>query len=298
MHTHDSPAPPHDRGGIFLWAIGLNGLFVLIEIYAGSHARSVSLWADAGHNLADVLGLILSWFAIVAGRAAPNARFSYGLRSASILATLLNTLILLAGCAFLGWEAIHRLGHTTPVANQLVMIVASIGVLLNGGTALLFLRGAHDDINLRSAFLHMLMDAGTSASIVIGAGISWATGFTWIDPALSLGIIALIAWGSWGVLQRALEMMLHAVPKHVSLDAVATLLSAQPGVSSVHDVHVWHLGPREIAMTAHVVMPDGGSDVWLHNAQEALQQAFQIGHSTIQIERSAAFCAQAHAHSV
>jgi cobalt-zinc-cadmium efflux system protein len=244
------------------------------------------LLADAGHNLSDVLGLLLSWAAIGLAKRVPNERFTYGWRSSSILAALFNAVILLVACGAIGWEALHRLAAPEPVASNTVMVVAALGILVNGFSAWLFSRGQQSDLNVRSAYLHMLADAAVSLGVVFAAAVIGQTGWQWLDPLVSLVIVALIVKSTWGLLKESMKLALNSVPAHIDVAAVTTFLQQQTGVSEVHDLHIWGLSTTEVALTAHLVMPQGhASDAQLNAITDALRQEFHIHHATLQIEQ-------------
>ena len=284
-HGHDHDHGPVDFDRAFLIGIVLNTAFVAVEAAYGFLANSMALLADAGHNLGDVLGLVVAWIGarLVQRRASP--RFTYGLKKSSILAALINALLLLVAVGGIGAEAIRRLIDPEPANGSTVMIVAGIGILVNGLTALLFASGRKGDLNIRGAYLHMLADAAVSAGVVIaGIGIT-LTGAGWIDPVTSLVITLVIAWGSWGLLRDALRMGLLAVPDGIDQAKVRSFLESQPGVSAVHDLHIWPMSTTENAITAHLVMPGGfPGDRFLHDLAHQLAHDFGIGHPTFQVE--------------
>lgn len=294
MHSHHHPAghdhhghshaPQAGYGRAFAIGIALNLAFVAIEAGYGVWADSMALLSDAGHNLSDVLGLAIAWGAAVLARRGPTERFTYGLRSSSILAALFNALLLLVAVGGIVWESIDRLIEPAPVAAVTVMIVAGIGIVVNGLTAILFMGGQHD-LNIRGAFLHMVADAAVSLGVVLGGLVILWTGQDWIDPLLSLVIAAVIVWGTWGLLRQSLALSLHGVPGGIALPEVRRTLAALPGVARVHHLHVWAVSTTETALTAHLVMPEGHpGDRFLAEAQRELKARFGIGHSTLQIE--------------
>ncbi|QRM30526.1 cation diffusion facilitator family transporter [Microvirga sp. VF16] len=282
-HGH-SHAPQAGHGRAFAIGITLNLAFVAIEAGYGFWADSMALLSDAGHNLSDVLGLAIAWGAAVLARRRPTERFTYGLRSSSILAALFNALLLLVAVGGIVWESVGRLIEPPPVAAGAMMIVAGIGIIVNGFTAFLFMSGQHD-LNIRGAFLHMVADAAVSLGVVLGGlAILW-TGANWIDPVLSLIIAAVIVWGTWGLLRQSLALSLQGVPSSIAMSEVRKALEAMPGVARVHHLHVWAVSTTEAALTAHLVMPDGHpGDRFLAQAQQELKDHFRIGHSTLQIE--------------
>jgi cobalt-zinc-cadmium efflux system protein len=262
----------------------LNTGFVIIEAVYGWLSGSMALIADAGHNLSDVLALLLAWGASAAAKRPPTQRFTYGFKSSTILAALANAGLLLIAIGAILFETLRRVAEPAPVQGETMAIVAGIGILVNAGTAALFLKG-QDDINIRGAFLHMAADALVSLGVVIaGLAILW-TGERWIDPAVSIAIVLVIAWGTWGLLKDSVAMSLLAVPKTVSESEVRAYLSGLPGVEAVHDLHIWPMSTTETALTAHLVMPEGHpGDTFLREVAEELEHHHRIGHTTIQIE--------------
>jgi len=284
-HHHD--VAPENYGRAFAIGVALNIVFVVVEVVFGWLSGSLALIADAGHNLSDVLGLVMAWIGYALAKVAPSDRRTYGWRSSTILAALFNALLLLVAVGAVAWEAVDRFTDPTAVAAPVVIVVAAIGVVLNTITALLFVKGRHHDLNLRGAYLHMAADALLSLAVVVaGILIAW-TGKAWIDPATSLIVAAAILVGTWSLLRESLQLALQAVPSTIDLTKVKAFLLAQPGVTEVHDVHVWAVSTTEIAMTAHLVRPElQNDDALLRQINDELQHQFQIGHSTIQIERS------------
>jgi cobalt-zinc-cadmium efflux system protein len=287
-HGHDHGSGVHGPANFdsaFAVAIVLNLLFVMVEATFGLLTDSMALLADAGHNLSDVLGLVIAWAGAFLARRPPSRRFTYGLRGSTILAALLNALLLLVAVGAIAWEAIERLGAPQPVPGKVMMAVAGVGIVVNGLTALLFARGRNSDINIRGAFLHMTADAAVSGGVVIAGLLILYTGADWIDPAVSLAIVAVIVAGTWGLLRESIRMSLDAVPASIDIAEVEEDLGSLPGVSRVHDLHVWPLSTTETALTAHLVMPAGHpGDAFLHRLQDRMHSHFGIQHSTIQIE--------------
>lgn len=285
-HNHDHAghgAANFDRA--FAVGILLNLGFVAVEATFGFLLDSMALLADAGHNLSDVIGLVIAWAGALLARRAPTRQFTYGLRGSTILAALLNALILLVAVGAIAWEAIERLGSPQPVPGKAMMAVAGVGIVVNAATAMLFARGRASDINIRGAFLHMAADAGISAGVVIAGLLILLTGANWIDPALSLAIVAVIVIGTWGLLKDSIRMILDAVPATIDIGQVEEALAALPGVARVHDLHVWPLSTTEAALTAHLVMPAGHpGDAFLKQVRERMTRDFGIQHCTIQIE--------------
>jgi cobalt-zinc-cadmium efflux system protein len=283
-HGHHSHAPA-SFGRAFAVGAALNVGFVLIEAVYGLISGSVALLADAGHNLGDVLGLLTAWGASRLALRQPSDRYTYGLRSSSMLAALFNATTLLLVTGGVVTEAVRRLFMPGPVAGPTVMVVAAIGILINGATAAMFASGRKGDINIRGAFLHMLSDAVVSAGVVAAGALIWVTGWAWVDAAVSLGISALIIWGTWGLLRESLNMVLHAVPDAIEPRKVRDALGALPGVSALHDLHIWPMSTTETALTCHLVMPGGHpGDAFLAEACQMLQTRYKIGHSTLQVE--------------
>jgi len=284
-HVH----APASFGRAFAIGITLNTLFVAIEFGFGFVSNSVALMADAGHNLGDVLGLGVAWAASVLVRRAPSSRFTYGLRGSSILAALANAVLLMIAVGAISLEAVQRLMHPEPVSEWTIVVVAAIGILINGATAMLFASGSKSDINIRGAFTHMAADALVSVGVVVAALVIMLTGWLWLDPLVSLGINVVIVWGTWGLLRDSIHMSLAAVPDGIDPKAVRGFLMQQPGVSSVHDLHIWSMSTTETAMTAHLVMPAGApGDGFLHHVCDELEEDFGIGHATVQIEKGPA----------
>ncbi|MFF9553085.1 cation diffusion facilitator family transporter [Methylobacterium fujisawaense] len=283
---------PKDFGTAFAIGIVLNTAFVVIEAAYGYLSNSMSLVADAGHNLSDVLGLAAAWIAALLVRRRATARFTYGYRGSSILAALFNAVVLLIAMGAVIWEALVRLVHPEPVAGTTVMVVAAVGILVNGLTAWLFVSGAKGDINVRGAFLHMAADAAVSAGVVIAGLVIQLTGFAWLDPAVSLVIAALVVWATWGLLRDSVAMSLDAVPPQISPDAVTGFLLGRPGVAGLHDLHIWPMSTTSIALIVHLVMAEGHQahghpgNGFLNETAEGLRTRFGIGHATLQIEEA------------
>jgi cobalt-zinc-cadmium efflux system protein len=288
MHAQDQAHRAHahrNYGRAFFIGIVLNLAYVSGEAVAGIISGSLALLADAGHNLGDVLGLSLSWVAAVLSRRSPSGRFTYGLRSSSILAALANAIILLVVTGGIAWEAIWRIAHPGAVASGVVIAVAAVGILVNGATALLFASGHSHDLNVKSAFLHMAADTLVTASVVAVGVAIWITGRKWLDPAASLAISVVIVIGTWGLLKGAIGLALDAVPEGVDIAAVRAHLLGSPGVSGLHDLHIWGMSTTETALTCHLVMPGGHpGDAVLNGIAEQLHHRFGIEHATIQIE--------------
>jgi cobalt-zinc-cadmium efflux system protein len=285
-HVH----PPHSHahsnyGRAFAIGIAFNLLYVGGEAIAGIVSGSLALLADAGHNLGDVLGLSLSWGAAVLSRRQPSGRFTYGLRSSSILAALANAIILLVVTGGIAWEAVWRITHPVPVASGIVIWVAAAGIVVNGATALLFASGRLHDLNIKSAFLHMAADTLVTAGVVAAGVVIWLTSWYWLDPAVSLIVSAVIVLGTWGLVRNATNLALDAVPEGVDAAAVRAHLLAMPGVTALHDLHIWGMSTTETALTCHLVLPGGHpGDAVLNSVAQQLHHLFGIQHTTIQIE--------------
>lgn len=276
-------------GRAFAIGVILNTAFVAAEVAAGLWTGSLALLADAGHNLSDVLSLLLAWGATILARRAPAGRRTYGLRKATILASLANAILLLVAVGAIASEAVRRFAEPASIDSDIVMLTAGLGVLINGATALLFMRGSHDDLNVRGAFLHMAADAGVSLAVVAGAFMMARTGLLWIDPVLSLVIAGVIVLGTWSLLRDSADLAMDAAPRGIDVEAVRRYLAGLPGVEGVHDLHIWALSTTETAMTAHVLRPrNADSDSFLHIACEGLETRFRIGHATLQVETDAA----------
>ena len=282
-HGHvDAPA---SFGKAFAIGIALNAGFVVLEVVYGLLGNSVALLADAGHNMSDVLGLGVAWSAAVLSKRAPTHRFTYGLGGTSILAALFNAAFLLVVIGGLSWEAIGRFWNPQPAAGKTMMIVAAVGILINGVCAWLFASGRKGDLNIRGAFMHMAADALVSVGVVIAGLVILLTGWLWLDPAASLIINAIIIWGTWGLLRDSVTMSLNAVPSGLELQEVGAFLSAAAGVQGIHDLHIWSMSTTETALTAHLVMPGGHpGDSFLVDLSGKLKERFGIGHATFQVE--------------
>lgn len=282
-HAHGDPSR---AGRAFAIAIALNAVFVAVEFGYGLAANSTALLADAGHNLSDVLGLALAWAAALLARRAPSERYTFGLRGSSILAALANGTLLLVACGGIGWEALRRFSAPPPVATDLVMVVAGIGIVVNGLSAWLFAKDSAHDLNLRGAFLHLAADAAVSLGVVVGGLVMRQTGWYLVDPLLSVVIVVVILAGAWGLLRESLQLALAAVPTRVDAVAVRSYLAGLPGVADVHDLHIWALSTTETALTAHLVLPAGPpGDAFIEQVADELEHRFAIQHSTLQIEQ-------------
>ena len=283
---HDHGHAPAGFDKAFAIGIGLNITFVAIEAFYGWKINSLALLADAGHNLSDVAGLVLAWAGALAGRLRPDARHTYGWKRGSILAAFANALLLLVAMGALVWEAVGRLMSPDPLAGDeglTIMAVAGVGIVINTATALLFLRGREGDLNIRGAFLHMAADALVSAGVVLAGALTLWMGWAWLDPVVSLLIAAVILWGTWSLFRQSLHLLFDGVPDRVDPLAVHDYLAGLPGVSRVHDLHIWAMDTSQVAMTAHLVMPDGQpDDAFLKAATDGLHDRFEITHVTLQ----------------
>jgi len=299
LHNHSHAPKYFDRS--FVIGIVLNVGFVVLEAIYGFLSNSLALLSDAGHNLSDVLALLLAWGASVWVRRTPTERRTYGFRRSSILVAIFNALVLLVAVGGIAWEAILRFMHPEPVASGVVMVVASIGICINGFTAWLFMSGKKQDVNIRGVYLHMVADAAISLGVVVAAVAIHFTNWLWLDPAASLLIVVIITVGTWELLRESLDLALDAVPKNIHPAEVEAYLSGLPGVTAVHDLHIWSMSTTEVALTAHLVKPDAViDDELLSKTNEELRHKFGIAHATIQLEQgnNEFPCAQAHADAL
>lgn len=281
-HNHDHV---FNYNRAFIIGLVLNGGFVILEAIFGLLTDSLALLADAGHNLSDVLGLLLAWGANLLAQRPPTQRFTYGLRRSSILAALVNAIALLLVMGGIAWEAINRFSHPTPVPGGTVIGVALVGIIINTITALMFLSGGKHDLNIRGAFLHMAADAMVSVGVVLAGIAILTTGLLWFDPVVSLVIVIVVVVGTWQLFRDSLHLVLDAVPTGIEPQAIRTYLTELPGVTQVHDLHIWGMSASEAALTAHLVMPTGNSgDAFLKQLAQELHDQFGIEHTTIQIE--------------
>lgn len=293
-HHHHHHAPP-DYNRAFAAAVVLNLGFVIVEAVYGVLSESLALLTDAGHNLSDVIGLLLAWGAAALAKKKPSVRRTYGYSRATIIASVFSGLLLMGAVGAIGWEAVNRLFEPAQPAGRTIMIVAGIGVVINTATALFFVSGKDHDLNIRGAFLHMAADAGISLGVVISGALILFYGWSWVDPVISLLIAAAIFFSTWGLLRDSLDLAVDAVPRNVDPAAVREYLGSLPGVAEIHDLHIWPLSTTDTALTAHLVMdvyPEG--DEFLGDVAHALEERFGIGHATIQLERagSGVFCHQ------
>ena len=291
--THSDGAAHHhhhadlgSQGQTFAVAIGLNSIFVVVEFVYGFIANSTALMADAGHNLSDVLGLLLAWGAAVFARKTPSGRFTYGLRSTSILAALTNAMLLMVACGAIAWEAILRFSQPHVVAGLTVSLVACAGIFINGLSAWLFVQGNKGDLNIRGAYLHMLADAAVSLGVAVAGVAMLYTGWYWLDPVVSLAIVAVIVAGTWGLLRESLQLAMSAIPAHIDAAAVEDYLRLCNGVTDIHDLHIWGMSTTESALTVHLVMQGGyPGDAFMDDIMCTLRERFHIQHSTLQVEQ-------------
>jgi cobalt-zinc-cadmium efflux system protein len=296
-HVGHSHAPDH-FGFAFAAGVTLNTVFVVAELVFGYAANSLALISDAVHNFSDVISLLLAWGAMWLAGKQPTHRHTYGYRRASILAALFNAGLLLIAVGGIAVEAINRIQEPAAVAGWTVVVVAALGILVNGGTALLFMRGRHGDLNIRGAYLHMAADAGVSFGVVVAALVIMATGWLWVDPAISLGIAAVVLASGWGLAKDSVNLALDGVPKGIELAKVKDYLVRLEGVTELHDLHIWAMSTNETALTAHLVRPAGFNDAFLHGVCEQLSLRFNIHHATLQIEASSEVCKLAPAEVV
>ena len=304
-HAHDHPHghaghshAPDSFGWAFAIGTALNTAFVIAELIFGYAANSLALISDAVHNLSDVFALLLAWGAAWLAQKQPTQRHTYGYRRASILAALFNAGLLLVAVGGIAVEAVNRLYSPAPVAGWTVVVVAALGVAINGGTALLFMRGRHGDLNVRGAYLHMAADTGVSLGVVAAALVIMVTGWLWLGPAISLAIAAVVFWSGWGLARDSVNLALDGVPRGIELAKVKDYLGGLDGVIEVHDLHIWAMSTNETALTAHLVRPGGSNDAFLHGVCEELAHRFNIHHATLQIEAAAEVCKLAPADRV
>lgn len=288
-HDHSHNHTPATFNQAFAVGITLNIAFVAIEAFYGWRVNSLALLADAGHNLSDVAGLVLAWGGALAGRVRPDARHTYGFKRGSVLAAFVNALLLLVAMGSLGWEAAARLRSPEPTEGWVIIAVAGVGIVINTATALMFMRGRKDDLNIRGAFLHMAADALVSLGVVLGGALYLWQGWGWIDPVMSLAIAVVIVVGTWDLFKQSLHLLFDGVPAGIDLAGVRRLLLALPGVADVHDLHVWAMSTSDVALTAHLVLNDAQTDgaQLLHEAEHELHEHFEIRHVTLQLETAA-----------
>lgn len=282
-HAH---TPPTDLGPAFRWAVGLNTAYVLVEAGFGFLTGSLALLADAAHNLTDVAGLLIAWGAAVLARRVGTETYTFGYGRATILAAMLNAVAILIGVVVVVWEAAHRFQTVVEVPGLTILLVALLGIGVNAGSALLFVKSQKDDLNAKGAYLHMAADAAVSGAVVLAAAGIMATGWHWLDPAVAIAVSLLIAWTAWGLLRDSLRLELDGVPEAIDRQAVADWLGAQGGVSDVHDLHIWALSTTRTALAVHVVWSGDDADAFLDQVTEGLAQEFSIAHATVQLERA------------
>lgn len=282
-HHH---AVPSNYGYAFIIAILLNSIFVVVEFSYGLTANSTALMADAGHNLSDVLGLLLAWAAFILSKKAPNKQYTYGLRSTTILAALANAMFLLIACGVIALEAIKHFSQPPVVEGMVVTIVATIGIFINGISAYLFIKGSKGDLNIRGAYLHMAADAAVSFGVVIAGVVIAFTGWSWIDPIIGLVIVAVIVFSTWGLLRDSLQLALSAIPTNINVSEINNYLRQINGVVDIHDLHIWGISTTENALTVHLIIPNGyPGDDFMDEIAKTLKSQFSIHHSTLQIEQ-------------
>lgn len=293
-HDHDHAHHGHHHAPqsfnrAFALSVGFNLSFTVIQIISALIAGSMSLLADAIHNFGDVFGLVLAWGANYLLSLPPRKRYSYGYKRTTIIAAIINALILVGTSVLITYQSFYKLFHLSEMNEHIVAIVAAIGIVINGGTALLFMRGAHEDLNIKGAFLHLLGDTLISFGVVVAAVLIMFTGWMWIDPIVGLLIVAIIMWGTWGLLRDSVRLILDAVPHHIDQQDIQAYLQQIPGVDAVHDLHIWGLSTKEIALTAHLVMPAQTlSDADIKNINHDLKEKYRIDHATIQVEKGSA----------
>lgn len=285
-HSHPHKTSGNSLNTAFATAVLLTSAYILMEVIYAFTANSMSLLADAVHNLGDVLGLILAWIANWLLSFPARKRYSYGFRRTTIIAALANAFILVATSTLIAYEAIYKLFHLAEVNESVIIVIGIIGILVNAGCSLLFMRGAQDDINIKGAFVHLLADALILVGVVIGAFVIKFTGLIWLDPLIALVIVGIVLWGTWGLLRDSISLMLDAIPRYIDHHGVKDYLSSLPGVQAVHDLHIWGLSTKEVALTAHLVIPGAPlTDADYKKINALLHEQFKINHVTLQIEK-------------
>lgn len=285
IHSHSHDHTPSNFGKIFFFGVLLNGGFIILELIYGLQANSLALLADAGHNASDVIGLFMAWGAFILTKRQASHKYTYGLQSSSILASLGNAILLLAACVGISWEAIQRFSIPTNPASDIMIIIALIGVLINGFTALLFMSERSHDLNIQAVFTHMIADAAISLGVVVSAIIILKTGWTWVDPLISILIALVIIFGSWGLLKESINLAIHATPKNINISEVKSYLAQLEGIKEMHDLHIWALSTTSTALSVHLLMQNGHpGDNFIREITHHLQHYFNINHVTIQIE--------------
>lgn len=290
-HHHGHSHTPANYGFAFGVGIILNTIFIIVEVVYGILGDSLALLADAGHNISDVLGLVIAWVAVWLGKKAPTDKRTYGFKRSSILSALFNAVFLLVAIGAIAWEAIHRFSSPQPVAGKTVIIVAIIGIVINTITALLFMSGRKNDLNIRGAFMHMAADAVVSLGVVIAGFIILWTGWQWLDPMVSLGISIVILFGTWGLLKESINLSMDAVPEGIDINQIKDYLMKIPTITEVHDLHVWGMSTTESALTVHLIRSEiDDNDELLQKLTKELHDQFGIEHATIQIEKGTFSC--------
>lgn len=284
-HSHDH-SHAQTYGKAFAIGIGLNVAYVIVEVAYGLMIDSSALLADAGHNTSDVFSLVFAWFAMAIAQKRPDKKFTYGLRRSTILVSILNALLLFGAAGMIGWEAYQKILEPVEVAGTQMMIVAGIGILINAATALLFMKGQKEDLNIKGAFLHMAADAGVSLGVVISGLLIYVTGAMWIDPVTSFLILIVIVYGTWGLFIDSINLALDAVPKDIDFEEVKSFLEGHEEIESIHDLHIWAMSTTENVLSVHIVLKSGKTDEFLKEIKEKLRDHFNIHHSTIQVEVS------------
>jgi cobalt-zinc-cadmium efflux system protein len=300
-HAHDHSHGPAEYGRVFALGIALNLAFVVVEVVYGLVGHSVALLADAAHNVGDIVGLALSWGATALATLRPSTRRTFGFRRTTIIASVSNALVLLFMTGALTWESILRLMNPEPAHGKTMIVVALVGAVINAGSALLFMSAGKKDLNIRSAFLHLASDAVLALGVAIAGAVILATGWLWVDPAVSIVLALTILFGTWSLMRKSMNLMLDAVPEGIDPDEVKTFLEELPGVVEVHDLHIWAMSTTETALTAHLVMPHASHDpAFLAKVCHELHQDFDIDHSTLQIdpEEAPTRCALAHSDAI
>jgi cobalt-zinc-cadmium efflux system protein len=282
--AHEHNHQPANHGKAFVIGIVLNSIYVVMEIIYGLIAHSSALLADAGHNAGDVLSLGFSWGALAFAMKKPSPNYTYGLKRMTILASILNALILLVTMGIIVGDAIHKFKHLENVDENIVMWVAAVGIVINGITAWLFMKGQKEDLNIKGAFLHMAGDAAVAFGVVIAGFLIKLTGYNWIDPVMSFVIIVVVVWSTWGLLKDSVNLALDAVPENVNLEEVSKYLYSVKGVKGVYDLHIWGMSTTQTALSVHLLIPDNkGEDDVIYDTKGQLHERFEITHPTIQI---------------
>ena len=288
MHTHEHQSSAADYGKSFIIGIILNIGYVAVEVFYGLTINSSALLADAGHNFSDVISLVLAWCAILLSHKRATGQFSYGFRKSTILASMVNGLLIVGASGFILYDALQKIQNPVEIPGNTMMIVAGIGIVINTGTALLFMKGRKGDLNIKGAFLHMAADAAVTLGVLVGGLLIKLTGAYWVDPALSFIIVGVILYSAWGLLVDSVKLVLDAVPKDINLEQVKQYLENIDCVEEVHDLHIWALSTTETALTAHLVVPEGCQDQFIYDTRDELKKRFGIDHSTLQIEHTLA----------